>query len=84
VVAFVNTMELRSLHLTLTRDNLDKEQMAYLLKHLRLCTSMSQLSMNELVLNLSKNKVKEGRDLTDISHLFNAQAAKIKEKALTL
>lgn len=81
VSAFVNTMELRSLHLTLSRDNLLRSQMIELLKSVRLSTSMSGLPLNELVLNLTKNKVTE---TTDITNLFNSQAAKISKRSLTM
>ena len=77
-------MELRSLHLTLARDNLDKEQLNLLLRTLRLCTSMSQLPLVELSLNLSRNRVKEGQDLSDIHGLFQTIAGKIKSQSLTL
>ena len=57
VSAFLNTMELRILHLTLSRDNLVRDQVVDLLKNVRLSTSMSGLPFSELVLNLTKNKV---------------------------
>ena len=75
---FVNTMELRSLHLILTRDCLEKEPMVLLLKNLRLQTSMSQLPLSEFSLNLSKNKVSDGKDLSSINELFQSKAGKIK------
>ena len=75
---FVNTLELRSLHLILTRDNLEKEPITLLLKNLRLSTSMSQLPLSEFVLNVSKNKVKEGADIANINGFFQNKVAKIK------
>ena len=56
-------MELRNLHLTLARDNVDKVQMIELIKGGRMGTSMTELPMNEVIFNLNKNKVTEGKDL---------------------
>jgi hypothetical protein len=56
-------MELRNLHLTLARDNVDKVQMIELIKGVRMSTSMTELPMNEVIFNLNKNKVTEGKDL---------------------
>lgn len=56
-------MELRNLHLTLTRDNLEKLQMLELIKGVRMGTSMTELPMNEVVFNLSKNKVTDGKEI---------------------
>jgi hypothetical protein len=52
-------MELRSLNLTLARDNLRKAQAIQLLTHLRFSTSMSQLPLSELHINLHKNALSE-------------------------
>ena len=45
---------------------------------------MSQLPLNELVLNLSRNRVREGQDLSDIHVLFQTLANKVKSRSLTL
>ena len=57
VSEFLNTMQLRSLNLTLSRDNLRKGQAIELLQKMRLASSMTQLPLHELNLNLNKNKI---------------------------
>lgn len=50
-------MQLRSLNLTLSRDNLKKGQVIDLLQKMRLASSMTQLPLLEFNLNLNKNKI---------------------------
>ena len=57
VSEFLNTMQLRSLNLTLSRDNLRKGQAIELLQKMRLASSMTQLPLHEFNLNLNKNKI---------------------------
>lgn len=74
-------MELRSLHMNLSRDNIDREQATHLLKNLRLSTSMTGLPLSEFSLNLSKNKITEQ---VPMNSLFSTLTTKIKEKSFTL
>lgn len=58
---FINTMELRSLNLTLSRDNLRNVQVVELLQKIRLASSMTHLPLAEFNLNLNKNKIDSGQ-----------------------
>ena len=77
-------MELRNLHLTLARDNLDKSQMIELIKGVRMGTSMTELPMNQVVFNLNKNKVTEGKDIVEVTAFFNSKAQKVKTSSIVL
>lgn len=55
-----------------------------LLKGLRMGTSMSELPLAEMVINLNKNKVTDGKDIQQVSHLFNNRAQKIKQRSIVI
>lgn len=77
-------MELRSLSLTLARDNLKKEQVVELLNKVRLASSMTHLPLAEFNLNLNKNKIDGGHDAVHLTQLFHQKAASIKTKSIII
>lgn len=77
-------MELRSLNLTLARDNMKKEQAVELLNKVRLASSMTHLPLAEFHLNLNKNKIDGGLDVAHLTQLFHQKATSIKAKSIVI
>jgi hypothetical protein len=77
-------MELRSLNLTLSRDNLRKGQVIELLQKTRLASSMTQLPLTEFYLNLNKNKIDNWQEIADLTNIFNQRAASVKSKSIVI
>lgn len=45
---------------------------------------MTQLPMTEFNLNLNKNKIDDGKEITFITHLFHNKAGLIKTKSIVI
>ena len=58
--------------------------MIELIKGVRMVTSMTELPMAQVVFNLNKNKVTDGKEIAEISGFFQSKAQKIKVRSIVI
>jgi len=58
--------------------------MIELIKGVRMVTSMTELPMAQVVLNLNKNKVTDGKEIAEINGFFQSKAQKIKVRSIVI
>lgn len=83
VYSLCNCFELSGLWLTVTRCNLTQEQIKDLIIGLKISTSMSNLPMAELHINLSQNRL-DKKGTVETSKLFEQRCRAIAKRSLQL
>jgi len=58
--------------------------MVELIKGVRMGTSMTELPMSQVVFNLNKNKVTEGKDIIEVTAFFHSKAQKVKARSIVI
>ena len=85
ISTFCNTIpQLKELSLTLTRDNIGRKGLESLMKDTRIHTSLTNIPINSIHLNISKNKITEKSDIMECESYFEMKCKEVKDRQILI